>query len=226
MKVTMTSILMTFSGLLLISSTTIASGQGQDGQAGPVGQVGRNGQSGKIGINWTPVDPNPEYFFYIPIKSGDVEAFQKVLAGGAKINWPMSNIVGRPTAFEVAMESRWIEGLRIMFQNPDPKNKPRTYVQVKTDKNVSVNIYEFLTLGEKLNSVGELTTTSFAVRTENLEILKMMVDAETDLEWLTRATEKVLPTLTANTNGYATYPNNVEARKVIESKIAELGAKK
>jgi len=83
MKTAMASILMTFSALLLISSTTIAAGQGQDGHAGPVGQAGHNGQSGKIGINWTPVDPNPEYFFYFPIKSGDVEAFQKVLAGGA-----------------------------------------------------------------------------------------------------------------------------------------------
>jgi len=223
MKESMTHYFMTFSVLLLISSTTIASGQ--DGQTGPVGQAGSNGQSGKIGINWTPIDPNPEYFFYLPIISRDIETFQKVLAGGAKINWPMSNVLGRPTAFEVAVELRWVEGLRIMFQNPDPKNRPQTYVQVKTDKNVAVNIYEFLTLGEKLNSAGELTTPSFSMRIENLEILKMMLDAETDLEWLTRATEKVLPALTANINGYATYPNNIEARKAIESRINALSAK-
>lgn len=138
----------------------------------------------------------------------------------------MSNIVGRPTAFEVAMESRWVEGLRIMFQNTDPKNKPQTYAQVKTDKNVSVNIYEFLTIGEKLNAAGELTTTSFAMRTENLEILKMMVEAETDKEWLSRATDKVLPALTASNNGYATFPNNIEAKRIIENKLSELSAKK
>jgi hypothetical protein len=75
----------TILALVSIALSTQASSDGNNGEEGISGHNGSDGAHGKVGINWIPRDPNPEYFFYDPIKSGDTKKFQKVLASGANV---------------------------------------------------------------------------------------------------------------------------------------------
>jgi|GEM_PF-6313224 len=218
--------------LTILTINSYAAGLGQDGKAGEVGKSGSDGNNGNVGINWVPRDPNPEYFFYFPIKNGDLREFKKVLAGGAKVNWPMTNIIGRPSAFEVAIEVHWLEGIQVMFENSDPKNQPDTTIRVKARNGSSVNIYEFLTIGDYLDENGKLTNPRFLVSPTKLEILKLILKHENDLDFLEQSTganlplSVVLPALKDSTNPFFNHPNNVEALNLIQGRIAELRSKK
>jgi hypothetical protein len=201
---------------------------GNDGQSGMAGSDGFNGKPGKVGINWTPFDPNPEYFFYQPIISTNIAEFQKVLASGAKINWPMSNISGRPTAFEVAMQKQWLDGVKLMFNHAEMKNRPNLRIQLKAPSGREINVYEFLTISKILNEKGQLISSRFMVSSRQLEILELVLKNENDLEDLENATGAkwptsfVLPALRNKENPYFQYPNNLEALRLIEERIAQL----
>lgn len=220
--------LVTVFALMVTALNTYAGGAGQDGKAGDTGKSGSDGKSGHVGVNWVPRDPNPEYFFYLPIKNGDIAEFKKVLANGAKVNWPMTNIIGRPSAFEVAMQSRWLDGIQIMLENPDIKNRPDFAIRVKAENGSTVNIYEFLTIGDYLDEKGKLASPRFVISRTQLEILRLVLKYENDLEFLEQATgatlplSEVLPALNSTANPFFTHPNNVEARQLIEGRIAEL----
>jgi hypothetical protein len=212
--------LLTFMVLALFAS--IASANGVDGKVGAIGEIGKSGRSGRASINWVPRDPNPEWFFYFPIKNGEVEEFKKVLSSGAKINWPMSNIIGRPSAFQVAIESRWYEGLRIMFENTDPKNRPDVRDTTVFNRNKSrLNVYEFLIFGDSLDEHGNLEP-NFAVRSDELEIFKMVLNATERFDDLEYSTGRIRPALLSEQNRFRQYPTNIEAAKAIEDRLLEL----
>lgn len=213
--------LVTIFVLTLAISTTQAN-EGKDGERGAGGRGGADGTRGTININWVPVDPNPQWFFYFPISQRNVAEFKKILATGTKINWPMSNIIGRPSPFQVTLEQKWVEGLKILFENPDPKNQPNLTTKVKTRAGLEVNIYEFLTIGEYLNPSYELADPKFHMRTKELEVLALILNAENDLDWLTRATAKVLSALTSEKNPFSQSPNNIAAKQLIEKRMKHL----
>ncbi len=221
---------MTVFALILTVLNTFADSSGQDGKVGDIGKSGSDGKNGHAGVNWVPRDPNPEYFFYFPIKNGDVAEFKNVLANGAKVNWPMTNIIGRPSAFEVAMQSHWQDGIQIMLENPDVKNRPDLAISLKAKNGSAVNIYEFLTIGDYLDEKGKLASPRFVISNTQLEILRLILKYENDVEFLEHATgatlplSEVLPALNSSANPFLTYPNNVEARQLIEGRIAELRA--
>lgn len=201
-----------------------ASAQGRNGEIGIAGDSGLSGKNGRAGINWVPENANPEFFFAIPILNQNISEFESVLKSGAQVNVPMTSVGvgGNLSAYQFAMQYRWFDGLKLMFENANFDNRPDIRQKIRSRGGAVLNVYEYLILGDKVAEDGQIISSNFFMRPQNLDILTMVAKSETNLKALINETGRVLAVLADDTNEYSAHPNNIEAKKIIESRIAYL----